>query len=300
MLAACGCTSWKVAQNPHRVESGCIFFLPGIEGESATHQGVLHGLLESEVRSTLVLHDWTTGRPWEAIRHLRDEDFHRQAAHELVERIVGYQDAFPGRPVQLLGHSGGAGIIVKALERLPPGRSVTRTVLMSPALSSEYDLTRALSRSRHGTWHFHSDYDWAFVGAGTTLLGTMDGVNGSAAGKIGFRLPADAPPERAQMFRNALHQVPFRWEMASCAHLGGHGGYLWSPFIRNYVAPILREGEIKDRRAPRLPFSATAPLAETGRTPVDPSAEPLPWVDADSTPQVLPVDEPWANSNISR
>lgn len=256
--AACGCNRWNVAQGPERRSVGCVIFLPGIEGESATHQFVLNGLMAGQVRSTLVLHDWTSGHAWEVLRHLRDEKFHRDAAEDLAQRIIRYQESYPGRPVQLVGHSGGAGIVVKTLERLPAGRSVSRAVLMSPALSPDYDLTKALSRCRHGMWSYHSELDWAFVGAGTTLFGTMDGVKGSAAGRTGFHVPPGVTEEGKALYERNLHQVPFQWEMLGTAHLGGHSGYLAAPFIAGYISPLLREAEAMDDRPLRPMGGASA------------------------------------------
>ena len=48
--------------------------------------------------------------------------------------------------VYLVAKSGGAGVVVKALELIEE-KQVERAILLAPALSPDYDLSRALARS---------------------------------------------------------------------------------------------------------------------------------------------------------
>ena len=68
----------------------------------------------------------------------------RQAGR-VADAIRRFRADHPGEPVFLVAKSAGAGIAVKALERLE-AEDVERVVLLSPALSPRYDLTAALPR----------------------------------------------------------------------------------------------------------------------------------------------------------
>lgn len=77
--------------------------------------------------------------------------------HGLI--ITDYQHEFPFQPVHLIGHSGGAGIALFALDQLPAGHSVTSVTLMAAAVSRKFDVTRLLQRTRFGIWNFFSPFD---------------------------------------------------------------------------------------------------------------------------------------------
>ncbi len=70
-------------------------------------------------------------------------------AADIAQHICAYQDAYPGRHVNLVAQSGGSGVAVFAAEALPEGREVDRIVLLGAALSPTYNLSRALARTRN-------------------------------------------------------------------------------------------------------------------------------------------------------
>jgi alpha-beta hydrolase superfamily lysophospholipase len=144
-------------------------------------------------------------------------------------------------PVFLVGKSGGCGVIVKALEELGPA-SVERAIFLSPALSPQYDLTRALRAVRKELVVFWSPLDVIILGAGTRVFGTADRVRTASAGMVGFRLPGTAAAtdeERTRQYAKLRH---VRWapRMAASGYLGGHLGPDSPIFLRNYVVPLLR------------------------------------------------------------
>ena len=87
-----------------------------------------------------------------------------------------------------MGKSGGTGLVVRALEGLPED-SVEAAVLLSPALSPGYDLSRALRAVRREMVVFWSPLDLFVLGLGTRIFGTVDRVNSVSAGLVGFRPP---------------------------------------------------------------------------------------------------------------
>ena len=143
-----------------------------------------------------------------------------------------------GAPVCLVGKSGGTGVIVKALEFLPDG-AVDAAVLIAPALSPRYDLTRALQAVRREMVAFWSPLDVIVLGAGTRVFGTVDRVKTVSAGMVGFRPPMSPTDAQGAQYAK-LRQVRWRPGMAATGYLGGHVGPDSPAFLRKYVVPLLR------------------------------------------------------------
>ncbi len=236
LVAGCGV---RDLQTPFRYQQGLVIVLPGIEGQSGLNASIARGLARGGVPSAIEIYDWTLAGTASWLINLAGESRNRQHAERLALRIVAYQKQHPGRPVHLIGHSGGGGVAVFALEALPADRPVTGALLLAPALSPEYDLTRALQRTRHGIWNFYSGQDVGFLGVGTTLFGTIDREHGAAAGAVGFREPATLKPEGRRYYRTRLHQVRYTPRMARSGHGGGHTGWASQEFAREWLAPLI-------------------------------------------------------------
>src|SRR5205823_1991408 len=101
-------------------------------------------------------------------------------------------------------------------------------ILLAPALSPDYDLTRALEAVRREMVVFWSPFDVFVLGLGTRVFGTIDRVRSVSAGLVGFR--GEWPK---------LRQVRWRPSMASSGYLGGHVGPDSPAFLRRYVVPLL-------------------------------------------------------------
>ena len=221
-----------------RRKHGYIIILPGIEGRSCFNIDLARGLADGGVRASIEIYDWTTGVLPLFLYHLRALGRNRRQASLVADRIVRYQLQFPGRPVHLIGHSGGGAIALMALEALPNGHSVTSAILINAALSPKFDITTALSRTNLGVWDFSSPFDVIFLALFVLVFGTVDGRHCPAAGMIGFRLQdgsggSDAPPQ--------LHQRSFRPHMAAQFNFGGHFGFTNRVFVAESIAPLIRE-----------------------------------------------------------
>ncbi len=175
------------------------------------------------------------GRWYADLTNAANRDAKAQKVADEVQKFLAER---PGAPVFLIGKSGGTGVIVKALERLPDD-VVTRAVLIAPALSARYDLTRALGAVRREMVVFWSPFDLIVLGAGTRIFGTIDRVKAVSAGLVGFRVP-DALDETQKARYGKLRQVRWRPRMASTGYLGGHVGPDSPAFLRKYVVPLLR------------------------------------------------------------
>jgi pimeloyl-ACP methyl ester carboxylesterase len=225
--------------HPARLANGLAVVLPGIEGRGPVSWGIYRGICDGGFPGAVVLWDWTTGLWPLLLFHLRARRRNRRQADEVARMVLAYQDAYPGRPVYLVGHSGGAAMAVWTLEALPEGRAVTGAVLLGPALSPAYPLGPALRKVERGLWNFWSPLDLLLLGACTLLFGTADGQHAVSAGWCGFSVPQGAGLEERECYAARLRQYRYEARMARQFHLGGHFGWANRVFVAEAVAPLL-------------------------------------------------------------
>ncbi len=192
LSSAGGCASDpnKPFTTSDRMDAGLVIILPGIEGESSLNHDVRRGLLNGGLLYAISIYRW--GRPVPIAGPLLNQiDIlgNRLEGLEIAKRIVSYQKNYPGRPVYLIGHSGGGGIAVFATEGLPKDITIDGLVLLSASISSAYDLTNALHHCRKGILNIYTREDVGLLIIATTLAGNVDGIRGPAAGAIGFDRP---------------------------------------------------------------------------------------------------------------
>ncbi len=227
------------ASEPTRFTDGLAIVLPGVEGRGSLNRSVAQGLDDAGFPGAIVVHDWTTGF-WPLFPfHLRARRRNRQQARAIADRVLAYQNAYPGRPVYLVGHSGGATIAVWVLEALPEGRTVTAAALLAPALSPGYSLATALRRVERVLWSFWSPLDLLMLAAGTLLFGTVDGRHVVSAGCVGFSAPKAGDGEESVLYRDRLRQRRYTPTMVRQFHLGGHFGWANRVHVAETVAPLL-------------------------------------------------------------
>jgi pimeloyl-ACP methyl ester carboxylesterase len=233
-----GCGPPVRIETPDRIAQGLVLVLPGVEGKSLYNASVAHGLEDGKVPYAIEVYDWTLGNVLLFPATLRGVERNRREAGKIAERIIAYQGAHPGRPVHIVGHSGGGGQAVFVLEALPPGHEIDSAILMAPAMSPDYDLSRALRRTQAGIWSFYSPYDVGFLAIGTWAFGTMDGRHTPAAGQKGFVLPLALDRQRRQLYLR-LHQVRYDPSMAQYGNSGTHIGWANRRFVAAWLAPLI-------------------------------------------------------------
>jgi hypothetical protein len=164
-------------------------------------------------------------------------------AQLIAETIRQFKIDQPSVPVYIVAKSGGAGVVVKALERLGE-QTVERVILLAPAVSPGYDLARALRTVRREIVVFWSPLDVFILGAGTRLFGTIDRVKSVSSGLVGFQVPSvDGTDDARNLVYSKLRQVRWRPRMAATGYFGGHMGPDSPLFLRKYVVPLLRVEE---------------------------------------------------------
>jgi pimeloyl-ACP methyl ester carboxylesterase len=223
---------------PERLDRGYTIVLPGIWGSQPVDYGIVMGLQDGNVQSAIELHDWTAGL-LRLVYNLRALEHNQGEARKIAAKIIAYQDRYPGRPVHLVGYSGGAGVAVLTLEALPADRKVTDAILLAPTLASDYDLRPAISHTTHGIRNFYSPFDVPILMVLSTAFGTTEGRHTPAAGAIGFQAPANSGPDERKQYEAHVPQKSYNLAMLMDGHGGGHFGWANRTFVSRHVAPLL-------------------------------------------------------------
>ncbi len=274
--ALAGCAAEQPYVTRARLERGLVVVLPGVEGRGPLNESIVEGLAAGGVQYAIELYDWTSALG--PLYNLRAELRNRKEAGRLADRVVSYRDAYPGRPVLLVGQSGGGTVAVWTAEQLAWSGGIEGIVLIAPSLSPGYPLDRALSHSERGVVVFRSDRDWILLG--TAITGTMDGEHAVSAGRVGFDIPDE--PQRMEDY-DRLYQIAWDPAMSKTGYGGGHLSSSAGDFIATYVAPLVRarswdrdlvsslaHGQLEWplRRPPATRPTTTQPARDDGDSPL--------------------------------
>lgn len=243
-----------------------LFHAPGIAGEHVIDRELIRGLRRGGFDGTTEIHDWTEDH--RGIAALYGRKRHRAQARLLAEKIEERRREQPGGRVVLTGHSGGSGIVVWALENLPDDVLVDDVLLLAPALSPGYDLSKALKHVRGKMYAFTSPNDVIVLGFGTQLFTTIDGQKGDAAGRVGFTCPVDADAAAYEK----LVPMPYDKAWMKLGNIGDHIGVMSARFAERVLTPLISAGPAA-KTDPDPPAPAAA---EKRAAPVAPERAPEP------------------------
>jgi pimeloyl-ACP methyl ester carboxylesterase len=237
LTGASGCVSGLrlTAEPPPAVETSdaIVFFLDGAGGGGPVIDAapeVLLGLRLGGYDGAFRSVRWQTGLGAIADLTLSVPE-KRALSVSLAARIQEARELRPDARISLISASTGTAIAVYALELLPPGVRIDNLVLLSSALSADYDLSPALKHVVGGALNFVSNKD-ALLQAMIPLFGSADRklVGSRVAGVVGFETVDSA----AQMNFRTLSWTP---EMRRSGHYGGHTDYKNATFIAQVIAP---------------------------------------------------------------
>ncbi len=214
-----------------RLDRGLVIVLPGVEGRSILNEHIVKGINEGGVKYAINLWDWTDSWFW--FVNLESQSRNRRKAQEIATYITRYHWAYPGRPVYIVGQSGGGAIAAWTAEQLKDS-PVDGIIMLAAALSPGYPLDKALTNSRNGIVNFYSGRDVVMLGIGTKIFRTMDGQHVYSAGMVGFDVPKPNDP-----LYGKLYQVPWNERMAEAGNHGLHLTSGASAFVAEYVSPLI-------------------------------------------------------------
>ncbi len=224
------------ARAAERPRPGVVFLVGGVGGIDLMGPAARWAFRCVGVPHDMVPFVWTTGAG-RLLRDLQDTRNLTARADELAALICRLKSEDPTRPVYVVGHSGGTGLALAAVERLP-GATVERVVLLSAAVSPGYDLRPALRATRGEVVSYHSPLDLFWLGWGTTQFGTIDRVYAPSAGLLGFAEPAGLDEEGRQLY-GRLVQVGWEPSRLLANHGGLHVSTILPGFLSRHVAPWL-------------------------------------------------------------
>jgi len=214
-----------------QLERGKIVMLPGVESGAWQFEKTHKGLRAAGIDRAIEVIEWGL-RPFGSLPNLVDLPANQQRARCVADRIAKYHENYPDKPITLIGYSGGGGLAVLTAEALADEVMLDRLILLAPALSPEYDLSKALSKCRNGCVHFYSNNDWWTLGVGTSLFGTIDRKQTDSAGYVGFK---NAKGDILNHGR--LTQIAWKPEWIVLGHRGGHTGWLAKDWAQKTLAP---------------------------------------------------------------
>jgi pimeloyl-ACP methyl ester carboxylesterase len=229
-----GACSYQPPVERADLERGYIMLFTGVECHGSYHEGFVRGLREGGIDCAIDVNEWGH-KPFGTFRNLRNYVENREIAGRAAERIVAYAQTHPGRPVTVIGYSGGGAMALFLAEKLPEGFQVDRIILTAPAISPDYDIGPALGHSRQGIVSFYSPQDWFMAGIATEIWGTMDRRQTATAGHTGFR---DGSGEL--LVHEDLTQISWIPQWRRLGHDGGHSGWRSRAWAREILAPMLK------------------------------------------------------------
>jgi pimeloyl-ACP methyl ester carboxylesterase len=227
-------SDFVIAKEP---EKPWLIHLPGIAGERNIDRGLITGLGAGGIKAEFEIYDWTGDQ--KGLGALQNEDRHTEEAKNVAERLTRRFRNNPQLPIYLTAHSAGTGIAVWALEQLPDDVKIESLVMLAPALSPQYDLSRALKHVKKKVYVFASEYDNVVLGTGTKVFGTVDGVKSEAAGLNGFIQPNDADIEEYRKLCPQPYDLAWGTQYGN---VGSHISCMKLSFAREYIAVLLRTG----------------------------------------------------------
>lgn len=221
-----------------------LILLDGVGGWLAAPLIIQRTLRRRGAAVRCIIHNWHRGVPGNFLSDLMVRRKNEIQAVQVARLVLRLRRENPDTPLHLLGHSGGAALAVFAAQRLPCPGVLNRLILVAAALSPRFNLSEALARVDR-CYACMSRKDWAILGLGTRLLGTVDRRFVGSAGWRGFQRPEGWNDRQEEAYRK-LRQISWRDEFRRLGHSGGHNGWLHPNFIANHLPLLLADRPVLD------------------------------------------------------
>lgn len=234
-MACGGCQGTRAVNQLKPLPPGATYLLhlPGVSGDTPFDRAWMTALQRGGAADRAELFDWTCQH--RGIDALQAYSRNRHEADQIAHLISSHAASNPTGHIILTAESGGAALAIWALERLPRNVLVDRVMLVQPAISPGYDLSRALKHVKRNMYYTSSPGDWFVLGLGTSVFGTSDGARTNAAGFVGFRSPRTAD---ARQYRKLI-ELKYDPAWIRWGDFGSHTGALSSAFALHVLAPLL-------------------------------------------------------------
>lgn len=236
-VVAAGCSGVMDAgfDSPGQMDKGLVYLLPGIQGVDYHMSDMRRGLQEGGVGYAIKIQSWGSPVPGIGMAINQSDTAQGRAWGRTIARdIADYQRRYPGRPVYLVGQSGGAAVAVFTAEALSESGAapISGLVLISASLGAGYNLNVALGQCQKGIVNFYNPNDVAILGVGTGIFGNLDGSHDASAGRVGFMAGG-----------SGLRQIEITQAMA-CTAEGDHFAGMCANFAARYIAPWMLGGDV--------------------------------------------------------
>ncbi len=220
----------------HKLPDGATYMLhlPGVSGMLVVDGWLVDGLHDGGAADVVEVFDWVG--PGCPVERLQDVDRNRRTATKIARFVTDVRRENPSSRVVLCAESGGVAVALWLLEDLPKDVAVDDLLMVSPAVSSEYDLSRALTHVRNHAYYTTTPLDVDTLGFFTTMLGNADGVKGVGAGWVGFET-ADGKADPAHSGK--LVRLPYEAQWVVYGNFGTHTGPMSYEFAKYVLAPRL-------------------------------------------------------------
>ena len=220
------------------VDREVLFLVDGVGRFQAAALMVRRALRETGSDIGTILYDWQTPIFGEVLSDLMWYRRNRLMGVKLGRKLLTFRRQHPETRIHVLAYSGGAGIAIFGLEALR-GRSLIDTLILAcPAISAQYNLAPAL-RTVQRCYALTSHRDSVILGWGTRIFGTTDRRYESAGGRVGFRIPPDAPEDDADVY-GRMRQIRWTPDLRKLGHPGGHTGWAGVKLLHKHLMPLLR------------------------------------------------------------
>ena len=220
------------------LDNEVLFMLDGVGGSQLAPLAVRRVLRTEDPAVGSVLFRWQTPVPCEIWTDLMWLRRNRLKGIALARKILAFRRARPQVALHLIAFSGGVGITLFACEHLRGRGQVQTLIIACPAVSPDYNLSRAL-RSVRRCYALVSHRDRLILGAGTRVFGTTDRRFQPGAGLVGFRMPSPLNAADTEAY-GRLGVIRWTPKLKDLGHYGGHMGWTRVPFLRAHLLPLMR------------------------------------------------------------